>query len=297
MSYSAEAIQQRAQRAVQKVKKIAINYGAESSSVLGWSQYLRLLGRTCKEAPALLRAGDLKPVDRSMGDRAIQIHYRGKRFRIDAETTDRVIDDGTYTFGGIREIYIRDCYFRGQDFSRLGPKPVVLDLGANRGLFSTLMAAFGARVVCVETRNDFVAAIQANMAINGFSNYEIASVFIGEGGRYAGHTSGMEYISPLSLLDRYQLNWIDMVKVDIEGSEFSLFEDPTWLKRVGMLSMEVHPEWGNPQMILDVLRAQGFEVRISDPLFQPCSPDKAEFLYAWRSKGVVDGASNPASRR
>jgi len=44
------------------------------------------------------------------------------------------------------------------------------------------------------------------------------------------------------VLDTHRFERVDLLKIDIEGSEFSLFEGECgWLDRVQRITMEVHP--------------------------------------------------------
>src|SRR6266496_2104995 len=66
---------------------------------------------------------------------------------------------------GAREMYCRNVYLRsGFAMPRSG---WVLDLGANRGLFSVWAALAGARVVAVEAQQDFGLEIRRLAAHNG----------------------------------------------------------------------------------------------------------------------------------
>jgi len=89
------------------------------------------------------------------------------------------------------------------------------------------------------------------------------------------------------LLEKYKLEKIDLVKMDIEGSEYALFESEAWLGRVGALCMEVHP--GNPQgfeTMMQALHSHGFEVVLANQdLDKVKSSEDAEFLYAWKTVG------------
>jgi hypothetical protein len=75
--------------------------------------------------------------------------------------------------------------------------------------------------------------------------------------------------------------------MDIEGSEFSLMQSPQWLDRVGALCMEVHPAFGDVQILLDALRAHGFVATVRGGEFETVSDLKrAEYIYARRAQHV-----------
>jgi hypothetical protein len=106
----------------------------------------------------------------------------------------------------------------------------VLDLGANRGVFSTMMAARGSFVVSVECNRSYNEVIRRNMAVNGLTNYAVHNAFIGTGG--LDYHQGQEVLGIEELLDQHGLKTVDFVKMDIEGSEFSLFQGPNWLREI-----------------------------------------------------------------
>ena len=86
------------------------------------------------------------------------------------------------------------------------------------------------------------------------------------------------------LLDQHGLKTVDFVKMDIEGSEFSLFQAPNWLRRVKYLSMEVHPEFGRVQPLLEALDHHRFVWAICDNYFrQVDDPQNGNFVYARRA--------------
>lgn len=69
------------------------------------------------------------------------------------------------------------------------------------------------------------------------------------------------------LIEQYNLDSIDFLKIDIEGSEFGLFnqeDDLTWLNQVHRIAMEVHPPFGDPNAIANLLTNHGFETWITD---------------------------------
>lgn len=85
------------------------------------------------------------------------------------------------------------------------------------------------------------------------------------------------------LFKRYKIESCDLINLDIEGSEFSLFDSADWLQRVNAISMEVHPHYGNPEVILKSMRQQGFCYVIADENLQQVNdPGSANFIYAWK---------------
>lgn len=263
-------------------RKLALNLGWRALLVLGPYTYLRYLLNFICNLRSILRAGDFKPLDRAMGTRAIKARMNGSDFTIDCPYTDKHINDGTFTFGIIRELYIRNCYLRFGVSQAARNARTILDLGANRGVFSIMMASRAERVISVEFNPLFRDVIAHNMAFNGFTNYEIETAFVGEGGKSDEDKSSR--ISIPELLEKHRLESVDLVKMDIEGSEFAVFRSPGWLTRISAFCMEVHPEYGDPQEILTTLERYGFETAVTDVLFQPAKDLKqAIFIYGWKT--------------
>ena len=263
------------------LKKLSLNLGWRAFRVLGPSTYARYLLAFVCNLRSIARGGVLAPLDRAMGRRPLAVRPDRDRFLIDCAFADERIKDDSYTFGLVRELYIRNSYLRHgvREVSRRAAS--VLDLGANRGAFSTMMACRAKLVIAVECQPAFHEVIARNMAINGFTNYAIESAFVGAGGAFDDGEQSSVTIG--ELLGKHGLDHVDLVKMDIEGSEFSVFQSPEWLEAVSALCMEVHPQFGSAQVILDVLARQGFSVVTGDDSFEPVSdPQKGLFVWAWK---------------
>ena len=194
--------------------------------------------------------------------RVWRIHFKRWTFLIDCAFADQLMpQEGYASFGNVNEIYILNSYFRHLkiDFDKIRN---VVDLGGNRGAFSLLAATFASKVVYVEAVAGLREILVHNMAINNFGNYVIENVFVGEGGLAA---SLPEYSNvPRKRLSQIMtdnaLDSIDFLKVDIEGSEFALFESTEFLDRIGYIAMEIHPQYGDVRNIIRMLETAGFSV-------------------------------------
>ncbi len=265
------------------LRKVVLNLGPRAFAVLGPVTYLRYLAACIRCLGGIVRAGNFLALDRAMGSRPVRLRRGRHRFTIDCRRTDELIRDGTYTFGIIRELVIRNCYTRGRIAPVAETAATVLDLGANRGVFSAMMAATAKRVIAVETLAEYARSIEVNMRANGFTNYAIENAFVGEGGIFDDRKQAT--ISMGELMNKYGLETVDLVKMDIEGSEYSVFRDEDWLDRVSAISMEVHPEWGNVREVLDALTRHGFVFDVTDHAFRPTEdPQQGEFIYAVRTR-------------
>ncbi|MEO7047792.1 MAG: FkbM family methyltransferase, partial [Ferruginibacter sp.] len=78
----------------------------------------------------------------------------------------------------------------------------------------------------------------ANLEIIDFSSGE-AGFRVGEFQQISEKT--IQAITVRDLMEEFQLNEIDILKVDIEGSEEQVFlEEPEWLKKVNIIFCEIH---------------------------------------------------------
>ena len=78
-----------------------------------------------------------------------------------------------------------------------------------------------------------------------------------------------EAIDVKSLLNNFKLNLIDFIKIDIEGGEFSVFENETnldWLKRTRLISIEIHEDCGSRNDIERLLLENNYELYYSGEL-------------------------------
>jgi FkbM family methyltransferase len=164
---------------------------------------------------------------------------------------------------------------------------VILDLGANIGLFTLYAArrAPQARVVALEPfpstfrrlletvhdhhLDDRVTCL--NIAVTGASGVRIMpttpipsqSRFLApaDSGR-----SGTEVVGKTleTVLDENDLDRVDLLKIDIEGSEYEvlLSTPPSALARISRIAMEYHADGGpySKQQLFEHLRGAGFTV-------------------------------------
>lgn len=134
----------------------------------------------------------------------------------------------------IREIWEEDVYRIEKDMLK---NSIVVDVGANIGSFSIYSAFYGATVYAVEPEPHNLQALIKNVELNnmndkiniidyGISDYDGIAVISDNGG---GATikdnlpgSEINILSFDSFLKKYSLNFIDILKIDIEGSEKEL---------------------------------------------------------------------------
>lgn len=262
------------------LRKFIGNFSTKALSAIGPYLYVIYVGKFLVGFPKILKTTDLAYLDKFMGG-AIRFKYRNRRFLFDTRYCDDHVRDGTFAFGIVREIYIRDCYFKFHNPDIFLSAKTVVDLGANRGAFSVLMASGADFVVSVEAQSEFLPVIEHNMAINGFSNYRIHCGFVGAGGVLG--EGNYPLVTLEQIFECYGIQNVDFVKIDIEGSEFGLFGSPSWLEKVRALSVEVHPKYGTVFQILDALEQHNFNYVLADEnLCSTTEANNVSFIYAWK---------------
>lgn len=169
-------------------------------------------------------------------------------------TTIRVSDESEF-FGSYEVLSTGDYDIDCGDVRR------VLDLGANVGFASMLFAErySGAEIVAVEAAPDTYARLQANVA--DLASVRVLHLAVGIDGpvlidlgvpsaeRQASSSGVLVPGKSLTrLLDDLGWDHVDLMKIDIEGAEATVFADPA-LRRVCAIVGEIHGK-DDPQVLL-----------------------------------------------
>ena len=176
----------------------------------------------------------------------------------------------------------------------LGRPPVIVDLGANVGLSAAWFAARwpGARIVCVEPDPANLEVLR-DAAGRSEGTWEVIGAAAGAGdgwvqlatvGFALSHVSAsggtrVPAVDAFALVERERP---DLLKVDVEGSEWALLDDP----RLGSVTvqaavMEVHPRDAEPDPVAVAegrLRDAGYETERLPYVPAP----RTGMLWAWR---------------
>lgn len=133
----------------------------------------------------------------------------------------------------------------------------VVDVGANRGLFSMYMAPFAKQIYAIEAYSGSYMALKHMIEKSGYDFIKPYHLAIGEknetrkvklqavdGGHSVDNFLQAEYeevegITLKSFMEREGIDYIDFLKVDIEGSETELFTCPSFKDIASKISIIV----------------------------------------------------------
>ena len=181
----------------------------------------------------------------------------------------------------IEEVVLNRCYNPTIDFEVVDGMNV-MDAGANVGVF-TMYAALRTPhgvVVAVEPDSENFRFLTENIAANHITNViPLRAAVASEHGQVrlggfnpgnmtitaANSTSGTPVLAMTfdEIISESGLTKIDFAKIDIEGAEFLLFQDPSWLRNVRRVAMEVHPAKGDLRSLIQGLRSAGYVVQLA----------------------------------
>ena len=163
----------------------------------------------------------------------------------------------------------------------------IIDAGANIGLATIYFHQYfpSAKFYCIEPNKGNVQQLKKNL---NFSNIE-AQIFRrglwnkkvrlyldksfrdGKEWSYAvteefGNTEYFDAIELNSFVSDNLIKTIDLLKIDVEGSEFKIFSpqsDLSFLNITKSIAIEIHSDAGEESKIIDILKDNGFEMKIS----------------------------------
>lgn len=167
------------------------------------------------------------------------------------------------------EVFLDGCYRLPR--VDIGNVDTVIDLGANIGLTTLYFSQFipEAKYVCVEPNSENFELLKRNVLQLG----ERIKIVEGAIGRYSGkiefnptkwswgghvsrdQNSGsiVRCVTMEEIINDYDLNSIDILKVDIEGAESDLFgNNNEWLRNVKLIIVELHGKYTIREFVSDV---------------------------------------------
>ncbi|MES4787409.1 MAG: hypothetical protein C4294_18185 [Nitrospiraceae bacterium] len=169
--------------------------------------------------------------------------------------------------------YYGICFIGEYDqiLENITSEDIVLDAGANIGIFTLLAGKKAKKVIAVEPDQEnyeyFVKNIRLNVMGNIIAINKALSDYIGSGYIFGkgplkalSHTGTRVSVTTIdSLLRDLSLERIDVVKMDIEGSEVKALNGE-YLSKVRELMVEVHNKDGY-EIVRKILGKNGFEAK------------------------------------
>lgn len=199
----------------------------------------------------------------------LDVTYRDQAFRFYRQPQTEQI---------VREIFSDNyrIFERGLD-KVIRPGDVILDLGANEGVWSIMMAKLfpGTRIIALEPVSRTFFALLRNISLNGVTSIEPVNMgvggetgsrefIVGRGGWSGGSTGCGTFVQANheksnvtietldSIFRSYIPNRCRLLKIDIEGMEYETFYNSTCLDRVDYVVGEFHMN--------EKLAAQGYDI-------------------------------------
>jgi len=261
------------------LKKLWRNLGIKALPVLGGRVVCKMWIGAFLHLFSIIKERSLYPIDRFMADGTIySIHNRFGIFKIDPLTIDQKIPEVSRCFSHIRELYIKNCYLKFHQIDE-GQLDTVVDLGANRGMASVMFVPVAKRIIAIEALPQYVESIQYLVQqLNGYNNLQIGTYFVGKEDKLL--DDGQQIVRFSTMMKNFEIEQIDFLKIDIEGSEFEIVDDIPW-SGVKYVSMEIHHEIGSAETIVQKLKDHQFDVIMAtNDLVRTHDFRNADYLFA-----------------
>lgn len=226
------------------------------------------------------------------GDRTETYRLRGSGIRVAIrhKTPDVMVLD---------ELFSQREYEFPEEIERvLPPAPRVADLGANIGLFGAwILGRFpDAEIVGIEADPANAAVHRMTIAANGTDRWRLVEgaaatapgvLRLAAGSHATSHAAGADEISlAVEAVDTFPfLEGADLIKIDIEGGEWALLQDPRFASlAAAALVLEYHaeasPEADARSLVERTLRRSGFDI----VAIGPESPYATAVVWAKRKR-------------
>ena len=159
----------------------------------------------------------------------------------------------------------------------------VIDAGANVGLSMIFFKSIfpNVQILCIEPDDENCELISSQIKENGYNTIYIEKAGLWssnqylevkndfrDGAKWSLRVAAVDYQTDLKgislryLMDKYSVSQIDLLKIDIEGSEKVLFKNDEFLECLSVtkiICIEVHEEFISKEAVKNVLKANNFE--------------------------------------
>ncbi len=266
------------------------------------NQAIRWYANVALAAPSVLKSKKYYDADNAM--------HGPVKFRwLDMEFTFDLSDAQPQTFSWLREFFVRDNYFKA---FRMNDARVAtfVDLGCNIGRVAQIIrmvAGEGVNILAIDADNysdnlhrrriaqenpeiKFIQAlVRSRSRASGFNEKLYGEITQRYGKAF---NSNNRSITGHEVVAFFGGKKIDFLKLDIEGAEFDvLLNENEWLRLVDNITMEVHPQMGDPGVIVQELSNLGFAVDWKGNHVDEVEVGAADFIYASRRGLLVSPRS------
>lgn len=203
------------------------------------------------------------------------------KFEVEGRAFEAYVPDDQYWIS-IKDILLNREYEYIPEFGLNNFNGLIVDAGAHVGIFSLVSSVFARRVIALEPHPINYRLLEINIEKNKVNNVtainralwnEKGKLKIFEGshsGEHSIYNSSNEFFeaSTMTLRDVIvEYGNIDLLKIDIEGSEFNIFEGlgEGILKHINAIVGEIHLSYGDIGITMQNLSSAGFDVHTFRP--------------------------------
>lgn len=228
----------------------------------------------------------------------------GYRFRVDDFDGDLRMEVDPRDIIGINVWHRPELFEKNERklfCSAITPGSVVLDVGANVGIYTLLAAKRGARVFAIEADPNNVRLLRHHLDINGLTDrvtvFEMAAtdrqqtITLYRDPTNSGHSnvfSGVDATSvPGDTIDSLDLPPVDVCKMDIEGAEANALRGMlSTIKRSPKLRLliEYSTQFGHTTELMDLLRLHFSRICIAGKGELSAACKAPNFCNLWASR-------------
>jgi FkbM family methyltransferase len=187
-----------------------------------------------------------------------------------------------WEFSETKCIYeMKDCLVQNND--------IVVDLGSNIGFFTRYAAEkLNTTVISIEGSPElFSCLVENNSDLNNI--YFLNAKIISENNRNPSHVWTNRMI-PINVTIKdifylYDLDYIDFLKIDIEGCEYDIFEDlnEKYLKKIKKIVIETHDKTMNEKLSKNILKDDNKKLFTFDWYYNSSSKSPQTMFYFYNS--------------
>lgn len=199
------------------------------------------------------------------------------------------IRDNSSDFDVLNQILLKEEYAYVVDFIKFNiniPLNTIVDAGANIGLSALYFSRNfpSANIFCLESDKSNFDVLKKNTSfINNLQSFNVAlwnsNSILSTNSNFRDGRSWSKSVNEImlgdfseniveaidvnSLFDRYSIEFIDLFKIDIEGSEAKIFSNNSnlsFLDRTNIIVMEIHDEVCDRILINNIMISKGFVI-------------------------------------